>query len=83
MTKIMPITDFIRKFGEYSDLLPSLDKLILTREGRPFAEMRATAEAKSAARKKYAGIFAGSDLDNDQLWKAVAKRSSRKNKIKL
>lgn len=83
MTKIMPITDFIRNFGAYSDLLPSLDKLILTREGRPFAEMKATPEAKSEARKKFAGIWAGTDLDNDKFWAKVLKKTSRKRKIIL
>lgn len=83
MTKIMPITDFIRKFGEYADLLPQLDKLILTREGRPFAEMRATAEAKAKERNKYAGVLAGTKLDNDKFWNNVLKKSSRKGRIKL
>lgn len=83
MTKILPITDFIRKFGEYADLLPRLDMMILTREGRPFAKLSATDEAKLEVRKKYAGVFAGTTLDNDKFWKPITKRTSRKKAIKL
>lgn len=83
MTKILPITDFIRKFGMYADLLPRLDGMILTREGRPFAKLQATDEAKAEARKKYFGILAGTKWDNDRFWAEVLKKKSRKTKIRI
>ncbi len=83
MTKILPISDFIRKFGVDADLLPKLDMMILTREGRPFAKLKATDEAKAEARKKYAGVLAGTRLDNDKFWEKVTKKISRRPAIRL
>lgn len=82
-TKIIPITDFIRKFGAYADLLPTLDSLILTRDGRPFATVRATPEEKNRQLLSFFGIWKGTSLDNDRLWKNVLKRRNRKKLIAL
>lgn len=78
ITKIIPITDFIRKFGEYADLLPKIDKLILTREGRPFAEVKATPREKNIKLLSFYGIWKDTALDSDSLWQKVLKRKSRK-----
>lgn len=77
-TKIIPITDFIRRFGQYADLLPYLNKLILTREGRPFAEVKATAEEKNRKLLKFIGVWKDTKLDSDRHWKSVLSRKSRK-----
>lgn len=82
-TKIIPITDFVRRFGQYADLLPHLDKLILTREGRPFAEVRATPEEKNRKLLKFAGVWKGTKLDDDRHWKKILRRKSRKPILSL
>lgn len=38
--QILPITDFRRNAGKYLDKLGSLEKLMLTRDGKPVAELR-------------------------------------------
>lgn len=79
-TKIVPITDFVRKFGMYADLLPSVNELVLTRGGRPFATVKATPEEKNRELLACAGIWKGTKLDNDTFWK---KARTRKNRRKL
>ena len=81
--KIIPISDFIRKFGEYTAILPKIDKLILTREGRPFAEIKATASEKNKKLLSMAGMWKDTELDDDKLWKKVLTRKSRKKIIKI
>lgn len=80
-TKIIPVTDFIRNFGDFAQMLPRLDKLILTREGRPFAEVKATPFEKNKKLLLSFGKWKGTELDDDKLWKTVLKRKSRKNPI--
>lgn len=75
-TKIIPISDFIRRFGRYADLLPTLDKLILTRDGKPFATLKATPEEKNRGLLRFAGLWKGTALDNDRLWRQVRKRTN-------
>lgn len=82
-TKIIPITDFIRNAGRYADMLATLDTLILTREGRPFATLKATPEEKNRELLGFYGIWKNSPLDNDKLWKHVRRRNSRKSLVKL
>lgn len=82
-TKIIPITDFIRKFGEYTSLLPKVNKLILTRDGRPFAEIKATPSEKNRKLLSFAGIWKGSELDNDKIWKKVLSRKNRKKIVSI
>ena len=81
--KIIPITDFVRRFGQYADLLPTMNKLILTREGRPFAEVRATAQEKNRKLLKLAGIWKDTTLDDELHWKKALLRKSRKPVITL
>lgn len=81
--KIVPITDFIRNFGVYSDLLSKIDKLILTREGRPFATIKATPEEKNKKLLSFAGIFNGTKLEDEKFWKNTLKRKSRKEILLL
>ena len=80
---IIPITDFIRKFGAYADLLPSTEGIILTRDGRPFATIQATPEEKNRELLKLFGAWKNTPLDSDAFWKKVLKRKSRKTPIVL
>lgn len=77
-TKIVSTTDFIRNFGTYADMLPKLDKIILTREGRPFASVKSSPEEKNRQLLRSAGIFKGTPLEDDKFWKKVLKRKSKK-----
>ena len=73
----IPITDFIRRFGDYAAILPFMDELIVTREGRPFATIKATPEEKNRELLKCVGLWKGSVLDSDNFWKKVLKRKNR------
>lgn len=82
-TRIIPITEFIRNFGRYADMLPSLRKIILTREGWPYAEVKLTPEERNGKLLKLAGAWKGTELDDDVFWKKVLTRKSRKKPITL
>lgn len=79
-TTIIPISDFIRKFGMYADMLTSVDSITLTRDGRPFATLKATPEEKNKKLLSFFGAWKGTALDSDELWKKVR---TRKNKAIL
>lgn len=79
----MPVTDFLRNFREYADMLPKVDKLILTREGRPYMEVKLTAEERNERLLKLWGAWKGTSFDNDEFWKKVLVRKSRKRIIRL
>lgn len=76
-TKIIPITDFIRKFGAYADILPTIDGFILTREGRPFATLKATPEEKNKKLLSFFGAWKDTELDSDAFWKKALKRKNK------
>lgn len=76
--KIVPVTDFIRNFREYADMLSRLDKLILTREGRPFAEVKLTPEERNRNLLKLRGAWDGKLFANDKIWKEPWKHKNRK-----
>lgn len=76
---IVPITDFIRKFGMYANLLPKVDKIILTREGRPFAEVKLTSEERNERFLKLWGTWDPKLFGNDKIWKEPWKRKNRKS----
>lgn len=83
LNKIVPINDLRRKFSEIENALPYVDHFILTKKGKPFAILSATAEAKKTILKKTAGAFKNTELDKDSLWKEVFKRKSRKHPIRI
>lgn len=76
-SQIIPITDFIRKFGMYADMLPSIDSIILTRDGRPFATLKATPEEKNRKMLSFFGAWKGTELDSDEFWKKALKRKNK------
>lgn len=77
------INDLRRNFGEIEKVLPFVDHFIVTKKGRPFAMLSATATIKKELMKKTAGAFRGTKLDVDVLWKEVLKKKSRKENITL
>ena len=82
-TRIIPVTDFIRRFGDWAEILPNIDKIILTREGRPFATIKASAEIKNEKLLALSGIWKDTKLDKDSLWERVLTRKNRRIPIKL
>lgn len=81
--KIIPTTELIRRFGVYANLLPKIGEIILTREGRPFATLKATPEEKNRRLLGLAGILKGTILDSDKFWKTTLKRNNRKKEINI
>jgi len=82
-TKIIPITDFVRKFGQYADMLSSLDKIILTREGWPFAEVKSTPQEKNRRLISLLKTWDGRLFENKAVWKKVLVRRNRKKPVKI
>lgn len=80
-TRIIPITDFRRNFGENTNDILMVESYILTKGGRPFAVVKAAPELRREMLKKSAGGWIGTNLDDDSLWKEVFKRKSRKNSV--
>ncbi len=83
MNYIIPISDLRRKFGDVEAMLPYVDRVVLTKKGRPFAAISALPEVKKNILHRYAGALKKTDLDNNRVWKEVAKRRSRTNIIQL
>lgn len=81
--KTIAISDLRRKFGEVEKELPFINRFIITKKGKPFAILSADSSVKKNLLKEMAGIWKGTDLDNDKLWKDVLKRKSRKRSIVL
>jgi hypothetical protein len=82
-TKIIPITDLRRNFGENTEDILSVDSYILTKGGRPFAILKAAPELKREKLVKLMGVWKGTKLDDDKLWRKVFKRKSRKENLKF
>lgn len=80
---IVSITELRRNFGKITKDLAKTDAVILTKGGAPFAILRATAEGKKKLLKKTAGAWKKTALDNDSLWKEIAKKKSRVGSISL
>jgi len=80
---IISITELRKNFGRFTELLPRVDSLIVTRGGEPFAILKAVSMEKRKLMKKSSGAWKKTPLDNDSLWKEVFKRKSRKSDISL
>lgn len=81
--KVIAISDLRRRFGEIEAALPYVDEFILTKKGRPFAVLTAAPIIKRRFMKKMAGVFRNTELADEELWKDVLKRKSRKKTINL
>lgn len=82
-SRIIPITDLRRNFGEITANLANIDSLLLTKGGEPFATLKATPNIKRKNLLKAAGAWKGTKLDNDSLWVKVLKRKSRSKPVAL
>ena len=81
--KTVSINDLRRKFGEIEKELPFVNHFIITKKGKPFAILSADPSVKREMLKSMAGALKGTELDNDDLWKDILKRKSRKKAIIL
>ncbi len=81
--KIVAISDLRKRFGEIEEELPFVDHFVLTKKGKPFAILSATPQVKRNLMEKTAGAFKDTSLANEDIWKEVLKRKSRKEKIRL
>ena len=75
------ISDLRRKFGEIEALLPHIDKINLTKNGKVIASIVPDWRIKRKVLLKFAGSWKGTKLDNDNVWKDVLTRKSRKDPI--
>jgi|GEM_PF-3550480 hypothetical protein len=80
---IIPITDFIRNTKYYSDLLPDVGTVTVTRDGRPYMDVKLNNIERNRRLLKFAGIWKGTGLDDDKLWAKVFARRNRKKPITL
>lgn len=77
-TKIIPVTDFVRNFGEESLNILMYESFILTKGGKPFMNVTAAPELRREYLKLAMGAWKNTKLDDDGLWKDILKRKSRK-----
>lgn len=82
-TLIVPITDFVRKARYYADLLPKIDGMIITREGRPYMDVKLNNRQRNLALLKFLDTIDPNLFADDSVWKAVAVRRNRKKLVKL
>ncbi len=80
---IISITDLRRNFGEITANLDKIEEIILTKGGEPFAILKSAPEVKRKMLKKSAGVWKGTSLDNEKIWREVLKRKSRKASISI
>ena len=84
-TRTIPIDEFRRKLGELKKELPFTD-FTLTDRGKPIARVTATpesSEVKKTRMMKMAGVWKETEMDDDNLWKEVLKKNSRRTDITL
>jgi len=84
--RIVPITYARRRFGELEKKIRDLGVIILTKNGRPFVEMRAVEDKKiptSQRLAKFAGCLKGTIFDDDKIVKEILTRKSRKKPVIL
>ena len=81
--KLIPINELRKRFGEIEKKLPTTDFFILTKKGKPFAILSAHQDVKRELMQRSFGGLKGTDLDNDEIWKEILKKKSRKSRITL
>lgn len=81
-TQTISIDDLRRNFGEIKKKLPFVE-FIVTDRGKPIAQITAPAEIKKEMMRQTFGAWKDTELDDDELWKEVLKKKSRKKPIDL
>lgn len=79
-TPIVSATDFVRNFSNYVNLLPRVREINIVRDSQTVAIIKAPPRVKNAKLKKFFGIWKGTELDDDALWKKVLVRRNRKKR---
>lgn len=82
-TLVVPITDFIRKTKYYEDLFPGIGEITLTRDGRPYLDVRLNNQARNRKLLEFLDTIDPTLFANDEVWKTVAVRRNRKKPIRL
>lgn len=80
---MVPVTELRRNFGAITRTLVQREAIILTRDGKPFATLRSTKEAKMELLREAFGAWKGTKLDDTGLWAEILKRQSRKRPLTL
>jgi hypothetical protein len=83
LNRIVSITELRRNFGVITENLAKIESLIITKGGEPFAILKATLNTKKKILDKARGSWENTSLDDDELWKAVFKKKSRRDKVVL
>lgn len=84
--RLLPITELRRNAGAILDKLPEVGSFILTKSGKPVAEILALEETKKKLFKKSKGAWVGTELEKIDFYKLILKRrkaGSRKAPVKL
>lgn len=81
--QIIPITELRRNFGRITANLAAMDEIILTKEGSPFAVLKAVSREKRKILKRSAGVWANTDVDKDIFWEKILERKSRVRSVSL
>lgn len=79
-SQMVSVTDFVRNFSSYVNLLPRVREIVLMRDSQSVAIVKAPPRVKNTNLKKFFGIWKGTALDNDELWEKVLTRRNRKKK---
>lgn len=80
---IVSSTDFVRRFGYYADLLSTVDKLIIIRDGKPLGTFVPFWELKRERFLKSAGSLKNTSFGKGKIWRDILKRKSRIDPIDL
>jgi hypothetical protein len=83
VSRIIPVTDLRRRFGEITEDLEMMGEIILTKDGRPFAILKAVPTEKRTKLLEFSGAWKGTELDDSKLWTEILTRKSRKNPVKI
>lgn len=80
--RTLPIDELRRNFGKIKKELP-YRTFIITDRGKEVGMLSATPKMKKEKMLSLFGAWKGTELDNDELWKDVLTRHSRKEPIEL
>lgn len=81
-TKTISVEELRRNFGAVKKKLPYTD-FTITDRGKPIGKLTASPEVRKEQMMKTFGAWKGTNLDDDDLWKEVLKKKSRKKSITL
>lgn len=80
---VIPITDLRRRFGEITADLASIEPIILTKGGVPFAILKAAPEEKRKKVLATAGALKNTEFGNSRFVEKLLQKKSRRTSIKI